>query len=185
MTAPSRFRAWLFAVGPPRRRCLRLLIAPLALFGVSLLLPTLKLQVFGSSTAALDPGWVAAYMTEAVMFEAAGDLAGPLVGRTPSSRSLNLSRDWFFVSGSLANHLFALACLAVVFRRVRLAHLLSIAAAAFAVTCLLPSQVIDWISDGGWDLGPGYFAWCAAMAWLAVLTRRRATMLAAEPGSAQ
>lgn len=173
MTAVSRFRAWLFAVGPPRSRCLRLLIAPLALFGVALLLPTLKLQVFGDSTAKMDSGWVAAYITEAIMFDVAVDLARAVGGGVPLPGPVDFSRNWFLVSGALANHLFAVACVAVVFRRLRTAFMLSVPAAFFAITCLLPNQLIGWMQDRKWELGPGYFVWCAAPVALAVLTRPR------------
>jgi hypothetical protein len=168
MLQPTRSSSWLFAAGPPRKTCLRLLVLPIFVFGIALLLPSIRVQVFGNEPK-MNPGWMAAWLVEAVMFQSVLESAGQLFGRAPAPTPFNLSGDWSFISGVSANHLFALACLAGNFRRLRITFLLSAAAAVLTLTCLLPSQLLNW--QNGWELGPGYFAWCAAPLSLATLTR--------------
>lgn len=143
----------------------RYLVLPALVFGVSLLLPSLK--VFDGYAA----GYVAAACVETAFCElsvkaisslAAGSLAFPVTW----------TDDFPIWSGMRANHLFVLAYIARLFRRFRLASLLAANSALCAVACLLPEQLFELFGDGRWCLGPGYFVWCAAPMTLAIATFR-------------
>jgi hypothetical protein len=155
------------AAGLSWRRRLWIVTPALAVFGVALALPAIRVRLWGGEPTS-EPGYTIAFWTEANAFEAGHRLAQAAWGKPISQGALDFSGSWPVLAGATANHLFALACLATLFRRLRLAAALAGIAALLTVGCMFPEQILEW--NDGWLLGPGYFVWCAAPVVLMVET---------------
>lgn len=163
--------------GLSRRRCVALLLPAIAVYGVALCLPAVRIQPLGwSADRSFDPGYAIAFWTEAIVvetaFEAGRTMAKSAFGAPFPRGAIDLTNSWGILAGVTANHLFGLACLVTLLRRLRLAAALAGMAALLAAGCRLPEQVTEW--NNGWVVGPGYFVWCAAPVVLVVATRRAA-----------
>ncbi len=152
------------AGGLSRRRCFWLIVPALVVFGAALCLPAYPIW------ETFEPGYSVALSTEAIAFEAGEKLARQAFGASRARGGVDLTDSWPILAGATANHLFALACLTTIFRRLRLAAVLAGLSALFAIGCLVPVQIME--RENGWVLGPGYFVWCAAPVVLIVTTRR-------------
>lgn len=173
------------SAGLSRRRCLALIVPALVVFGVALCLPAVRIQPVGwSNDRSFDPGYAIAFWTEAIVvetaFEAGRTMANSAFGAPFPRGAIDLTNSWGILAGATANHLLGLACLATLFRRLRLGTALAGLSALIAIGCMLPEQINEW--SNGWILGPGYIVWCAAPVVLMVRTWRAARKVAAAPG---
>jgi len=134
----------------------RYLFLPAAVFVVSLLLPAFRLQE--CSATKVVPGYVMAWIAENLFFEFSMDAL-----RSLAHGSLRGPPNWPVLAGITANHIFALAFVAGLFRRWGLASALA-GIAALCALCMLLEQ----LQDPEWFLWPGYFVWCAAPIVLAI-----------------
>lgn len=159
----TAFRAGAARVS--RRHCIWLIVPALVVFGMALALPALRIFV------EFVPGYVVVRsIEEAIIFDFAPELARMTFRAQAGGGGLKLIEVWPLLAAGTANHLFALACLLTICRRVRLAAVLAGLSAAFAIGSALPYQIMDW--KDGWYLGPGYFVWCAAPLVLMAATWR-------------
>lgn len=135
-------------------------------FALSMLLPAFRVWNVGP----FSPGYETAWFVEGAFWKASWESITVVfeAGPAPSSRRWGGSEP--ILAGAMANHLFLLACLTVLFRRFRMAVAFSTLSALCAVGCFLPRQAIYY--KDGWALGPGYFVWCAATVILAIATWR-------------
>lgn len=171
MLIPSRPSKSTLRSALPRRRVVRALLPAVILFGASLPLPSIRIGL--TPPVQFEPGYQAALFVELAAWDVGIKLARSAAGPVASTDGFNLSGNWPILAGATANHLLALSCLGAICRRLRLATWLAILSAGFAIGSLLPAQLLNL--DRSWDLGPGYFLWCAAplaLAWSLCLLQR-------------
>jgi hypothetical protein len=135
-------------------------------FALSMLLPAF--QVWNGQP--FSPGYKMAWLVENFFWRMSWESINIVFGAVPVPSSGRWGGWEILLTGAMANHLFLLACLMVLFRRFRMAVACSTLSALCAIGCLLPWQIIDF--GKGWSLGPGYFVWCAATVLLAIATWR-------------
>jgi hypothetical protein len=142
----------------------------LIVFALSMPLPAYRIQIWNDHDGPFSPGYEMAWIVEAVYWAMSWESIKTVFGATPVPSSGAWNGWQIFLPGAMANHLFLLACLMLLFRRFRTAVACSTLSALCAIGCLLPWQLIDF--RNGWSLGPGYFVWCTATVLLAIATWR-------------
>lgn len=143
----------------------RYLLPAVAIYGVALLLPSMKMNWPGAGDVL--PGYAMAWLAENAFFEMTVDALRSLErGSLPGPTWHN---TWPIDCGIWANHLFVLALLLGLFRRWGMASAFAGIAALCALICAVPDQLL---TDREWVLWPGYFVWCAAPAVLALCSLR-------------
>jgi|SRR5579863_747625 len=139
----------------------------LILFALSMLLPAYRVW---PTDAYFIPGYHVAWFVEFFFWGISWESIKMFFGTIPVSQSNRWSGWELLLPGAMANHLFLLAFITVLFRRFRMAVFFSTLSAACAIGWLLPGQAVNF--SEGWHLGPGYFVWFAATVVLAIATWR-------------
>jgi len=142
----------------------RYLVLPVVVFGVALLLPSMK--VFSD----VVPGYGMAWIAENLFFDASMEALRSLARGSLQGLTVEGWAGWPIHAGIWANHLFVLALALAFFRRWGMASAFAGIAAVCALICGLPGQFLS--GDAEWSLWPGYFVWCAAPIVLAVSSFR-------------
>ncbi|HEY2253895.1 MAG TPA: hypothetical protein VGH74_22625 [Planctomycetaceae bacterium] len=125
------------------------------LFALSMLLPAYRIRIWNDQDGRFSLGYEMAWLVEGVFWTLSWESIKTVFAAGPVPSSGGWDGLQILLPGAMANHLFLLAGVTVLFRRFRMAVAFSTLSALCAIGCLLPWQISAIRKE--WSLGPGYF----------------------------